>query len=284
MLGLLKKAFWIARSRPTQLWAVARQYALFARTRVFQRLVFTAENGIELGSNVRIQRLACLSADRPGGRISIGADSIVYENARIQACGKGRVSIGASSIIGDARIYSRAEISMGDRIVTSWNVFIQDFDPHPIEPELRAVQMLRMTGAFKPAYRPARALPELEWDFPSDAISIGDDVWLGANVTVLKGARIGSGCVVATGSVVTAGDYPARSILAGAPSRVIKALPAPSGPAARAAALVAGASEVAPAQAETPRGLTTAAALAALSPQSAEAIKTLASAAGEPQS
>ncbi len=139
---------------------------------------------------------------------------------------------------------------LGRRVVTSWNVFVQDFDPHPVEPELRAVQMIRMARGFKPGYRAAGTLPELEWSFPAKAISIGDDVWLGANVTVLKGARIGDGCVVATGSVVTAGDYPARSVLGGVPAKVIATLPAPTGASARAEGLVAALSVEAAALAE----------------------------------
>ncbi|MDP1542355.1 MAG: acyltransferase [Polycyclovorans sp.] len=39
--------------------------------------------------------------------------------------------------------------------------------------------------------------------FKSDPILIGDGVWLGANVTVLKGVTIGDNSIVAAGSVVT---------------------------------------------------------------------------------
>jgi acetyltransferase-like isoleucine patch superfamily enzyme len=63
-----------------------------------------------------------------------------------------------------------------------------------------------------------------QWAPPSEAISIGDDVWLGAGVIVLKGAQIGHGSTVASGSVVTAGVYPQRSILAGNPARVVKSI------------------------------------------------------------
>lgn len=41
---------------------------------------------------------------------------------------------------------------------------------------------------------------ELEKALP---IHIGDNCWFGANVTVLQGVTIGSGCVIAAGSVVT---------------------------------------------------------------------------------
>ena len=50
---------------------------------------------------------------------------------------------------------------------------------------------------------------------------IGNDVWLGANVTVLAGRKIGNGAVVGSGSVVTKdiGNY---EIWAGNPARFIK--------------------------------------------------------------
>jgi acetyltransferase-like isoleucine patch superfamily enzyme len=52
-------------------------------------------------------------------------------------------------------------------------------------------------------------------------ITIEDDVWIGANVTVLKGINIGTGAVVAAGSVVTK-DVPNFAIVAGNPAKVIK--------------------------------------------------------------
>lgn len=50
---------------------------------------------------------------------------------------------------------------------------------------------------------------------------IEDDVWLGANVTVLPGRRIGTGSVVGAGAVV-ASDIPAHAIAAGNPARVVR--------------------------------------------------------------
>jgi acetyltransferase-like isoleucine patch superfamily enzyme len=51
-------------------------------------------------------------------------------------------------------------------------------------------------------------------------ISIGDDVWLGANAVVTAGVSIGEGAVVGAGAVVTS-DLPPMSICAGVPARVI---------------------------------------------------------------
>jgi acetyltransferase-like isoleucine patch superfamily enzyme len=52
-------------------------------------------------------------------------------------------------------------------------------------------------------------------------VEIGDGAWLGQNVTVLPGVRIGKGCVVAAHSVVST-DVPDYSLAAGAPARVIR--------------------------------------------------------------
>jgi acetyltransferase-like isoleucine patch superfamily enzyme len=54
-------------------------------------------------------------------------------------------------------------------------------------------------------------------------IVIEDDVWLGARVIVLRGARIGRGSVIGANSVVK-GDIPPYSLAAGMPARVIRAL------------------------------------------------------------
>ncbi|NOU98510.1 sugar O-acetyltransferase [Paenibacillus planticolens] len=52
-------------------------------------------------------------------------------------------------------------------------------------------------------------------------VTIGNDVWLSANVTVCGGVTIGDGCVIGAGSVVTQ-DIPEGSFAAGVPCRVIR--------------------------------------------------------------
>lgn len=52
-------------------------------------------------------------------------------------------------------------------------------------------------------------------------ITIGDNVWFGANVNVMPGVTIGSGCVIASGSVVTH-DIPVNSLAAGVPCQVVR--------------------------------------------------------------
>lgn len=52
-------------------------------------------------------------------------------------------------------------------------------------------------------------------------ITIGDNCWFGANVSVLQGVTIGSGCVIAAGSVVTE-DVPDNCLMAGVPAKIKK--------------------------------------------------------------
>lgn len=52
-------------------------------------------------------------------------------------------------------------------------------------------------------------------------VIIEDDVWFGANVTILKGVTIGRGSVVAAGAVVTR-SCPPYSIIGGIPAKVLK--------------------------------------------------------------
>jgi acetyltransferase-like isoleucine patch superfamily enzyme len=57
-------------------------------------------------------------------------------------------------------------------------------------------------------------------------ITIGDKVWIGANVAILQGAVIGDGVTIGANSVVTAGTViPPYTVAVGSPCRVVKKLP-----------------------------------------------------------
>lgn len=54
-------------------------------------------------------------------------------------------------------------------------------------------------------------------------VTVGDNCWFGANVSVMPGVTIGNGCVIAAGSVVTK-DIPDNSLAAGVPAKVIRVI------------------------------------------------------------
>ncbi|MCS2886429.1 CatB-related O-acetyltransferase [Bacteroides fragilis] len=50
---------------------------------------------------------------------------------------------------------------------------------------------------------------------------MGNDVWVGTNVTILRGVEVGDGAVIAAGSVVTK-SIPPYAIVGGNPAKFIK--------------------------------------------------------------
>jgi acetyltransferase-like isoleucine patch superfamily enzyme len=52
-------------------------------------------------------------------------------------------------------------------------------------------------------------------------VDIGVNVWIGGDVTILPGVRVGEGAVVGAGALVTK-DVPEFTVVAGCPARVIK--------------------------------------------------------------
>lgn len=60
-----------------------------------------------------------------------------------------------------------------------------------------------------------------------DRVIVEDNCWVGAGATILAGARIGTGSIVAACAVVTR-DVPPYSVVAGVPARVIKSRSAKS--------------------------------------------------------
>ncbi|MBR2404429.1 MAG: glycosyltransferase [Clostridia bacterium] len=52
-------------------------------------------------------------------------------------------------------------------------------------------------------------------------VTIGDDVWIGANAIILPGVTVGSGAIIAAGAVVTK-DVPEFAVVGGNPAKIIK--------------------------------------------------------------
>ena len=112
------------------------------------------------------------------------------------------ISIGANCGITGGSIIAEKEVTLGDRVLIGANCLIIDTDFHPLDKESREKQPHKTTN-----------LP----------VAIGDDVFIGAQVIILKGTTIGKGSIIGAGSVVT-GEIPANVVAAGNPAVVIRHL------------------------------------------------------------
>ena len=127
----------------------------------------------------------------------------------------GRIRMGSYCYVGDnSKLWSAVELTIGDRVLIGHNTSIFDSDTHPLDPTLRHRQFADIITKGHPPQIDLREVP----------VRIGDDVWIGCNVVILKGVTIGQGAVVGAGSVVTT-DVPPHVIVAGNPARAVRALP-----------------------------------------------------------
>ncbi|MBC1558426.1 acyltransferase [Listeria booriae] len=110
------------------------------------------------------------------------------------------IHVGKRSSIGDnARIIATAPVHIGDDVLMAPDVVILT-DTHCINGREK---ILDSGTTQKPVF-------------------IGNDVWIGTRVTILAGAEIPDGCVVAAGAIVPAKKYPPYSVIGGVPAKVIK--------------------------------------------------------------
>ncbi|KRM01489.1 sugar O-acetyltransferase [Limosilactobacillus gastricus] len=101
-------------------------------------------------------------------------------------------------------------VKIGDNVMLGPNVTIAT-PLHPLTYQQRNVR-LQADGR------------ETNYEY-GQPITIGDNCWLAANVTVCPGVAIGKGCVIGAGSVVT-NDLPDNCLAVGAPARVIRQITA----------------------------------------------------------
>ena len=134
---------------------------------------------------------------------SLNVDSFVaYSGCRITINSGAKLTLGSGFINYDSVIECFSDISIGHDVVISERVALRDTDNHKVK------------------YLEAKNAPPKE-HIQTAPIRIGDHVWIGMNVTILKGVTIGDGAIIAAGSVVNK-DVPARCLAAGVPAKVIK--------------------------------------------------------------
>lgn len=110
-------------------------------------------------------------------------------------CGK-NIFIGKNVFINSGcRFQDQGGIKIGDGVLIGHNVVLATIN-HDIDPSKRS-------------------------DMKLAPIVIGNNVWIGANATILPGVTIGDGAIIAAAAVVTK-DVPTNVIVGGIPAKIIK--------------------------------------------------------------
>jgi acetyltransferase-like isoleucine patch superfamily enzyme len=110
------------------------------------------------------------------------------------------LEIGNNSGVGYGTVISVAKrITIGDHVMIGANCMIMDSDDHPIDPVLRLQHASVNEEDVKP-------------------VTIGNNVWVGAYCTILKGVTIGNNSIISAHSVIVRDVLP-NCIYAGNPAR-----------------------------------------------------------------
>ncbi len=137
------------------------------------------------------------------GRLSIGEHTLLEPDVWITGSPTAEIVIGAGSFLNlGTMIAAQERVEIGDHVMIANGCFVTDAD-HRFDDTTVPVPWQGFT--------------------PKGPTRIGDNVWLGAGVVVTGGVSIGERAVIGANSVVTR-DVPARTIAAGVPARVIRAI------------------------------------------------------------
>jgi acetyltransferase-like isoleucine patch superfamily enzyme len=165
------------------------------------------------GSNTTANLSRILITKAASGEIVLG-DYVMCNAELYSFFDKGVIKIGRCSYVGaDTKIWALTRVEIGERVLISHNCFICDNLTHPLDAGTRHRQYMAKFGFPFPA--------DIQLD--GRPITIQNDVWIAAGVTILKGVTVGAGSVIAAGSVVTK-DVPAGVVVAGNPARVVREL------------------------------------------------------------
>jgi acetyltransferase-like isoleucine patch superfamily enzyme len=159
------------------------------RKECFERIRSRRDPALVLGDRVRVYTWTAFNLE-PGGFIEIGDDSILV-----------------------GPVFMCAErITIGRRVVLSYQVTIADCDFHPHDPAQRILDAIaNAPGGDRGRRPPLVARP----------VVIDDDAEIGIGAIILKGVRIGAGARVGAGAVV-ARDVPPGAVVEGNPARLVE--------------------------------------------------------------
>jgi acetyltransferase-like isoleucine patch superfamily enzyme len=165
----------------------------------YGKLETLRKKGNNIGKNVRLGRHAQIHILK-GGSISIGDNSCIEENSVIIVEKGGTLKIGSHCYLSrNIFLGCGHEIKIGDNVAIAGYVTIIDTNKN-FEDTSRLI---------------------IGQGHCSSPVIIENDVWIGANATLLAGSHIGCHSVVAACSLVRSAVEP-NTLIGGIPSRIIK--------------------------------------------------------------
>jgi len=174
------------------------------RWRMEKKKLYSCGKGSFFSYNFRIKGHAM---------ISVGERTIISNNCNIAYYGEipGKILQPAISIGNDVTITPGCFVSccnqvvLGDGTLLGENCFISDNFHGEISPHI------------------LDTIPNRRPLYSKGPVFIGKNVWLGRNVCVMPGVKIGDYAVVGANSVVTK-DIPAKAVVGGVPAKIIRVL------------------------------------------------------------
>lgn len=164
----------------------ARNSTLNADPSVVWDYPFDRLDAVEIGRGVTV-RANCEILVYPNsrfgtheGHLVLADGAVISTNVNIRAAG-GRISVGAGSVVGQNTVLVAVnhQVKLGRPVINS------------------------------------------PWDDTRSGVTIGANVWIGANCVLLAGSSVGDNSVIAAGSVVR-GEVPTGELWGGVPARMIR--------------------------------------------------------------
>lgn len=144
-----------------------------------------------------------------------GKKGILYQKGlttghgcRIDASNKkNTLYIGKDARFGDyVHINAEEKIVIGDNILTASKVFISDTSHGYYKGDCQT------SPETNPSLRVDHTTP----------VFIGDNVWIGENVVILPGSKIGNGCVIGANTLINGKQFPDNTMIGGIPGKILK--------------------------------------------------------------
>ena len=150
-----------------------------------------------------------------------GRHSKIHRSVRMDTPPYRRFSLGDHSVV---ESYSCVNNAVGDVVIghhTRVGLHNTIIGPVTIGNHVNLAQGITVTALNHNFSDPDKRIDEQ--GVSTSPVTIGDDIWIGANAVILPGVTIGSHAVVAAGAVVTK-DVPPHTLVAGVPAKVIKTI------------------------------------------------------------